>query len=106
MRAIWTLIAVFMAVTAGDAYTTWACLHDPVSWVFESNPMANWLFGFFGLLPGLVIDGAITLLILVWLGCTKRLWIWIKMVILIMGIAITVYAIHNNYQVMIEMGIA
>ncbi len=104
MRAIWTLICIFMLVTVGDAYTTWACLHNPVPGVFEANPVANWLFGFFGLLPGLIIDGVITLFILVSLGYTKRIRMKLKILILILGIAISVYAVQNNYQVMVEVG--
>lgn len=106
MRAIWALIAIFMMVTIGDFYTTWACLSDPASGTFEANPIANWMFGFFGLLPGLIIDEMITLLILVWLGFTKRIHTSFKLFILLLGITITTLAVFYNYQVMIEIGIA
>jgi hypothetical protein len=106
MRTIWTLIAIFMLVTIGDAYTTWACLRSPVPGVFEANPIAHWMFGYFGLLPGLIIDGVITLLTLVWIGCTKRIRAKLKLFILILGVAITSWAVYHNYGIMIELGLA
>ena len=106
MRAVWSLIGIFMVVIVGDAYTTWACLHNPIPGVFEANPIANWMFGFLGLVPGLIVDGIITLLILVWLGFTKRIRTSFKLFILLLGITITTLAVFYNYQVMMEIGIA
>lgn len=106
MRTVWSLIVVFMLLTAGDAYTTWACLRVPLSGATELNPMVNWMFEAWGLVPGLIIDWIITFLVLVLLGLSGRIGVKAKMLILIAGIAITTYAIHNNYGIMVEIGVA
>ena len=97
-----------MAVTLGDAYTTWACLHEPVpGWeVLEWNPGAEWLFEILGLVPGLVVDSVITLVAALWVACTTKLATPIKVFYFALGIIVTVGAVYHNYQSMIEMGIA
>jgi hypothetical protein len=105
MRTVWTLIAVFMALTLADAYTTWACLHAPIpGWeVWEWNFMAAWLFEHLGLVPGLVVDGILTILVLGWIGITKRVTTKFKVIFMLGSIAVTCWAVYSNYQGMIEM---
>jgi hypothetical protein len=107
MRTVWTLIAVFMAVALADAYTTWACLHEPVpGWdVIEANPASAWLFEVVGLVPGLVVDGIATVLVLWWVGSTKRSTPRFKTICLLLATAVSGWAVYNNYQGMIEMGL-
>lgn len=52
------LAALTLALTAADNWTTWVCLREPVPGhlVTELNPVAAWLFGAVGLLPGLLVD--------------------------------------------------
>jgi hypothetical protein len=94
-----------MVVTLGDAYTTWACLHEPVpGWdVVEANPASAWLFGFVGLVPGLVVDGIVTVLAVGWIGRTKKVTPKFKTICLLLAIAVSGWAVYNNYQGMIEM---
>jgi hypothetical protein len=108
MRTVWTLIAVFMAVTLADSYTTWACLRAPISgWeVIEANPASAWLFASLGLVPGLVVDGLGTVLVLGWIGYTKIITPKFKSAFLLLLIAASGWAAYNNYQGMIDMGIA
>lgn len=109
MRTVWLLvIGIFIALTLGDAYTTWACLHEPVSgWeVLEENPVAEWLFETLGLVPGLVVDSVLTLLVALWVARTKKLPIPLKVFYFALGITVTAWAVYHNYQGMVEMGIA
>ena len=55
-------VCVVLAGTA-DHWTTYLCLRSPVSGfdVSEGNPLAAWLFGQVGLVPGLLLDSMITL---------------------------------------------
>jgi hypothetical protein len=58
LLALLTLLA-----SAADHWTTYLCLKAPVAgWnVTEANPLADWLFGSIGLVPGLLVDSTITL---------------------------------------------
>jgi hypothetical protein len=57
------LAALTVVLTAADHWTTYLCLRSPVEgWrVSELNPLAEWLFASFGLVNGLLIDSAITI---------------------------------------------
>ncbi len=108
MRTVWTLIAVLMVLTVGDAYTTWACLRLPVpGWdVVEANPVSAWLFGLVGLVPGLAVDGIVTVLALWYVGNTKKATPRFKIICLLLAISVSGWAVYNNYQYMIEMRLA
>lgn len=109
MRKIWLLLAgILMAVTLGDAYTTWACLHEPVPcWeVLEWNPVAEWLFETLGLVPGLVVDSVITLVAALWVARTTKIATPLKVSYFTLGIIVTSWAVCHNYQGMVEIGIA
>ena len=57
------LAGLTLLLTAADHWTTYLCLRGPVQgWrVSEVNPLADWLFSTFGLVPGLMIDTTVTL---------------------------------------------
>ena len=105
MRTVWTLIAVFVAVTMADAYTTWACLHEPIPGLVEANPIAAWLFGLIGLVPGLVVDGIGTAIVLGWFGITKKVSPVYKFLFLLPVLVLNVWAVWHNYQIMVELGL-
>jgi hypothetical protein len=94
-----------MVVTLGDAYTTWACLHETIPGVVEVNPIAAWLFGLIGLVPGLVVDGIGTALVLGLFGATKRISPTYKSLFLLPVLVFNVWAVWHNYQIMIELGL-
>jgi hypothetical protein len=106
MRTVWTLAAIFMAVTLADAYTTWACLHNPIPGVTEANPITAWLFGLMGLVPSLILDGIVTALAAVWIIFTQRVPPLAKSVFFLVVTILTGCAVYYNYQIMIELGIA
>ncbi len=56
------LALLSLLASAADHYTTYLCLRAPVvGWnVTEANPLADWLFTTIGLVPGLLLDSAIT----------------------------------------------
>ncbi len=69
------LAALTLLLTAADHWTTYLCLRAPVDgWlVTEANPIAEWLFGSLGLVPGLIIDSVVTIFALAFLLTTPRL---------------------------------
>ena len=56
------LALLTVLVSAADHWTTYLCLRSPVEgWnVTEANPLAGWLFGTLGLVPGLMLDSVVT----------------------------------------------
>jgi hypothetical protein len=66
------LAGLTLLLTAADHWTTYLCLRGPVQgWrVSELNPLADWLFVKFGLVPGLLIDSTITLAAVAFLATT------------------------------------
>ena len=107
VRLVWFLIGLFLVATLGDHLTTWACLSNPVpGWeVSEVNPVSAWLFSSFGLVPGLLLDGIVTIWVAVWVGYTKVFTVRFKVLYLLFVLACTLYAVNNNYHGMLEMGI-
>jgi hypothetical protein len=105
MRTVWLLAGVFIALTLGDTYTTWACLHEPVpGWdVIEANPASEWLFAKLGLVPGLAVDSVLTLLVALWVVRTTKVSIIWKLFYCTLGIIVTALAVYNNLQGMIKM---
>ena len=69
------LVLLTLLLTSADHWTTYQCLGRPVpGWhVSEANPMADWLFTSTGLVPGLLIDSAITLVAVAFLVTTGAL---------------------------------
>jgi hypothetical protein len=72
MRAL-ALLTVLLS--AADHWTTYVCLRAPLNgWeVTEANPIAEWLFGSLGLVPGLFVDSALTLASVAFLLTTRRI---------------------------------
>ena len=67
------LAALALALSAADHWTTYLCLHSPVSGfeVTEANPLAAWLFQSVGLVEGLMIDSLLTIVALAFLITTR-----------------------------------
>ena len=97
-----------LLLTAADHWTTYLCLHAPVPGfeVSEANPIAGWLFGSLGLLPGLVLDSSVTLAALCFLLTTKLIPLAAKKAFLFVVIAWTGYAVVNNLHAIAAMGLS
>jgi hypothetical protein len=96
-----------LLLTCVDHWTTYLCLRSPVDgWqISEANPMADWLFGVTGLLPGLAIDTFITLIAVTFLVTTMVVSHPIKMIFLATLTASTGYAVINNMLAIQTMGL-
>lgn len=103
-----TLILLIVLVSAADHWTTYLCLRAPVEgWqVAEANPLANWLFQAIGLVPGLLLDSAITLLSLAFLLATRLLPVPLKSAFLSLVLIWTGVAVVNNWQAIQVMGLS
>ena len=102
------LVALTLIFTALDHWTTWWCLRSPVpGWaVTEANPIADWLFETLGLGPGILLDSALTVLVLALLVATPLLPLKAKSGLLAVVILGTGWAVVNNVQAILSMGIA
>ena len=103
------ILALFtLLLSAADHWTTYLCLRQPVSgWhVAEANPLADWLFGAVGLVPGLMIDSAVTLLAVGFLLITRQVPQVAKGVFFAVVIAWTGFAVVNNFQAIQVMGLS
>jgi len=102
-------LAILAALlTAADHWTTYLCLRHPVhGWeVMEANPVADWLFGVAGLLPGLFIDTAITAVALVFILMTTSLSRLTRYLCLGFMALATSYAVINNLQALSSLGLS
>lgn len=97
-----------LILSAADHWTTYLCLRSPVSgWhVTEANPISDWLFGWVGLVPGLLVDSAITLFAVAFLLTTRRLPEPLKGAFFAVVIASTGYAVINNLRAIDALGIS
>ena len=103
------ILALFtLLLSAADHWTTYLCLRQPVSgWhVAEANPLADWLFGSVGLVPGLMIDSAVTLLAVGFLLATRQVPQVAKGVFFAVVIAWTGFAVANNWQALQALGLS
>jgi hypothetical protein len=102
------LAGVTLLLTGADHWTTYVCLRLPVDgWeVVEANPLADWLFGIAGLVPGLVIDSLITLAAIGFLVTTSRFAPGIKLSLLAFIASTTGYAVFNNLLAIRELGLS
>jgi hypothetical protein len=103
------ILALFtLLLSAADHWTTYLCLRQPVSgWhVAEANPLADWLFGSVGLVPGLMIDSAVTLLAVSFLLITRHVPQVAKGVFFAVVIAWTGFAVANNWQALQVLGLS
>jgi hypothetical protein len=101
------LAALTLLLTSIDHWTTYQCLRSPVpGWtVSEANPMADWLFAATGLVPGLLIDSAVTLLAVAFLLSTGAIPHRAKLGFLSVISIFTSYAVVNNIQAIQAMGL-
>ncbi len=101
------LISLVVLVSAADHWTTYLCLRAPVSgWIVtEANPVADWLFGQFGLVEGLLIDSLITLAALLVLYRTNRVPHAAKCAFLTAVAMGTGYAVLNNLGAIHQLGL-
>ncbi|MFQ5417809.1 MAG: DUF5658 family protein [Myxococcota bacterium] len=97
-----------VVLSAADHWTTYLCLSAPKEgWVVtEANPIADWMFSSMGLVPGLLIDSAVTLGAVFFLIATRRLSHPSKLFFFAFIAAWTGYAVINNVQAISSMGLS
>ena len=102
------LALLTLLLTAADHWTTYLCLKSPVPGfdVSEANPIADWLFQSFGLVPGILLDSAVTLLAIGFLLSTALIPRPAKRVFLMVVIGWTGYAVLNNLQAILSLGLS
>jgi hypothetical protein len=102
------LAAVTLALSAADHWTTYLCLRNPVvGWsVTELNPLAQWLFATFGLVPGLLIDSSITLLAVVFVSSTTLFPQAVKSACFAVLVFSTSWAVLNNLMAIEALGLS
>ncbi len=101
------ILAVFTIVlTAADAWTTYLCLaHPHAGWsVSEANPFSDWLFQQVGLVPGLVLDGVVTFVAVLFMVSTRLLPSSAKILMLLTFVGVTGYAVVNNLGIVKMLG--
>jgi hypothetical protein len=105
---VYALAIATLALSAADHWTTYLCLRSPVSgWqVTEANPISDWLFQVVGLVPGLLVDSAVTVAAVAFLLTTRRLPIFVKKGFLTLVVVSTGYAVFNNYRAIEALGIS
>jgi hypothetical protein len=105
MRAM-ALLTLLLSVA--DHWTTYLCLRTPLAgWeVTEANPIADWLFGSVGLVPGLLVDSALTLGAIGFLLITRRVSSSVKFCFFGLIVTWTGFAVINNLQAISTIGLS
>jgi hypothetical protein len=100
-------VGVILASTA-DHWTTYLCLRSPVTGfdVTEGNPLAAWLFGQVGLVPGLLLDSVITLFAVLVVVNTKLVPRGLKVGFFGAVCVWTGLAVANNLTILHALGLA
>lgn len=103
-----TLAGLTLLLTAADHWTTYLCLRGPVQgWhVSEVNPLADWLFTKFGLVPGLLIDSSITLVAVAFLATTALFPRGAKGACFGILVLSTAFAVVNNLRAIQVLGLS
>ena len=101
------LAAVALLCALADHWTTYLCLRAPSHTleVTEANPLAAWAFAEIGLVPGLLIDTAVTfaaLVLIVMTPLVPRPW---KIAAFCLLIATSGFAVANNIVAMHLLGL-
>ncbi len=106
MLAVLLLLTVLLS--AADHWTTYLCLSSAApGWeVTEANPIADWLFKRAGLVEGLLIDSAVTVVALAFLAWTPRVPHLIKVSFLAFSVFWTGLAVANNIVAARTMGLS
>jgi hypothetical protein len=101
------LAGLIVALTAADHWSTYICLTEVVpGWhASEANPLAAWLFGSFGLVPGLAIDTAVTLSAVGMLLQTRLVPPRAKGACLLLLVVTTAFAVLNNLDALATLGL-
>ncbi len=102
------LALLTLLISAADHWTTYLCLREPIpGWqVAEANPLADWLFSTAGLIPGLLIDSAVTVCGVAFLLVTQTIPDGAKGVFFALVIAWTTLAVMNNLQAIDALGLS
>ena len=102
------LAVATLVLSAADHWTTYICLRNPVvGWeVIEANPISDWLFSWVGLVPGLLVDSAITLFAVGFLLSTNRLPQLVKATFFSLVALTTGYAVINNFRAIDALGLS
>ena len=102
------LALLTLALSAADHWTTYLCLRSPVAgWtVTEANPISDWLFEGFGLVPGLVIDSVVTVVAVILLLTTSRVPQFAKGAFFSLVVLTTGYAVINNVGALSALGLS
>ena len=102
------LAGLTLVLSAADHWTTYLCLRNPVvGWnVSELNPLAEWLFATFGLVPGLLIDSSVTLIAVVFLFSTALFPQTAKSACFAVLVFSTAWAVLNNLMAIEALGLS
>jgi hypothetical protein len=105
---VYILAVLTVLLSAADHWTTYLCLRSPIAgWqVAEANPLAQWLFDSFGLVPGLMIDSGVTLAAIAFLLSTSRVPKLAKRLFFGLVIAGTTVAVYNNWIAIRALGLS
>ena len=103
-----TLAVLTVLISAADHWTTYLCLRHPVpGWqVTEANPVADWLFQTLGLVPGLMLDSALTIAAVCFLLTTTLIPRPMRVGFLALVSVWTCFAVANNVQALQALGIS
>jgi hypothetical protein len=101
------LVLLTLILTAADHWTTFVCLRRPIAgWsVTEANPISDWLFANLGLVPGLLLDSAVTLGAIAFLVTTDLVPRSAKGLIFAAIVVWTGYAVLNNAAAIAALGL-
>jgi hypothetical protein len=93
--------SLVVLLNLADNATTFLCLRAPVPGyeVIEANPAAAWLFNAIGLMPGLVLEMAVTTVAIAFLVATSRIPPRAKLALLVVLAALPAWAALNNWLV-------
>lgn len=102
------LATAVVALSGLDHWTTYLCLRAPVEGfeVTEANPLAGWLFRELGLVPGLMLDGFVTLGAVAFLIGTPLLSRRVKVALLSGIVLFTTGAVANNLNALAALGLS
>ena len=97
------LALLTLLLSAADHWTTYLCLRrsDAVWEVTEANPLAAWLFERIGLVEGLALDSAVTVLGVAFLLATPWVPRPLKIGFLAAVVSATGVAVSNNLGVLV-----
>lgn len=102
------LVALTLLLTVADHWTTYLCLRAPIAgWqVTEANPLADWLFGSLGLVPGLLLDSVVSVVAIACLLATTLVPRDAKHVFFGAVVVWTAWAVVNNLQALQALGVS